>query len=288
MKPDVNRIRPYGDHYDDGKMQLSFTLPLPSGELAREAARLYLEKMGFSKVQVTWMEPMGEAFSFFVAYGISEHSINVSHIRTHKPEFPLLPFEDLLHLARDKIKKKIVIVGGTTGSDAHTVGIDAILSIKGVAGDKGLEYYPIFRVVNLRAQVSNEVLCAKAAELKADAILVSQVVTQQDQHLNNLKSLLKLLRGEKGLYPHLLKIAGGPRMDHRIAKSLGWDAGFGPGTKPSEVANYIVHELIRRMHGKSEGTSGTSKDRLEGQGAGHTRPKGRSLFGWLSGRGKGS
>lgn len=292
MKQDANRIRPYGDHYDDGKMQFSFTLPLSSGELAREAARLYLEKMGFSKVEITWMEPMGEKFSFFVAYGFAEPYLNVSHIQTHKPEFPILAFEDLIRLAREKIKKKIVIVGGTTGSDAHTVGIDAILSIKGVSGDRGLEYYPIFRVVNLRAQVSNEILCAKAAELKADAILVSQVVTQQDQHLDNLKGLLKLIRDERRLYPHLLKIAGGPRMDHRIAKSLGWDAGFGPGTKPSEVANYIVHELIRRMHGKStegaSGTSRTSKDRLEGEGARQARPKGRSLFGWFSGWGKDS
>lgn len=274
MKPDLARIRPYGDHLDDGKVQFSFTLPLPANEVAKEAARLYLERMGFSQVQIVSMESMGEGFSFFVAYGQSTQTINVSHIRPVKPEFPVLPFEELVRLAHEKIKRKIVVVGGTPGSDAHTVGIDAILSIKGIAGDKGLEYYPFFKVINLRAQVSIDVLVEKAAEHHADAILVSQIVTQQDQHLHTLKDLSRRLREEKRLPVHLLKICGGPRMDHRIAKSLGFDAGFGPGTKPSEVANYIVHELARRLHGGHP-------IEMRGERSASGR---KSLFGWLSGK----
>ena len=45
------------------------------------------------------------------------------------------------------------MVGGCIGTDAHTVGIDAILNIKGFAGEKGLEYYRELKVVNLGAQV---------------------------------------------------------------------------------------------------------------------------------------
>lgn len=280
MKRDFSKIRPYGDHFDDGKMQLSFTLPVPAGDQAREAARLYLERIGFKGVQVVWMEPMGEEFTFFVAYGQATQTLNFETIRIPKPEFPILPVDDLVRLAREKIKRKIVVVGATTGTDAHTVGIDAILSIKGVAGDKGLESYPIFRVVNLRAQVSNADLVRRAAEAKADAILVSQLVTQQNQHLVSLRELSKRIREEKRFPSHVLKIVGGPRMDHRTARSVGFDAGFGPGTKPSEVANYIVHELVRRI--------GETKGRMEGEGPGETPPKRRSLFGWLSGRGKDS
>lgn len=268
MKPEKNQIRPYGDHLDDGKMQLSFTLPMPAGELAKEAARLYLEKLGFENVQICWMEPMGEGFCFFTAYGHAKPHMDISHISLPKPPYPILPFEELVKLAREKINRRIVVVGATTGSDAHTVGLDAILSIKGVAGDKGLEYYPFFRVVNLRAQVSNEELIEKAAELKADAILVSQMVTQQDQHLANLKDLKKKLQGDKRFSSHLLRIAGGPKMDHRIAKSIGFDAGFGPGTKPSEVANYVVHELAKRLSGHTDSS---------------TKPQKRSLLGWLRG-----
>jgi beta-lysine 5,6-aminomutase beta subunit len=274
---DFSKIRPYGDRLDDGRMQLSFTLPVPAGDQAREAARLYLEKMGLRNVQVVWMEPMGEGFAFFVAYGHATQTLNFETIRIPKPEFAILPFDDLVKLARERIRRKIVVIGATTGTDAHTVGIDAILSVKGVAGDRGLEYYPIFRVVNLRAQVSNEDLVRHAAEHKADAILVSQLVTQQNRHLQNLKELVPLIRQEKRLASHLLKIVGGPRMDHRTARSVGFDAGFGPGTKPSEVANYIVHELVRRI--------GEVKSRLEGEGPSETPPKRRSLFGWLSGRG---
>ena len=270
MKKDLHRIRPYGDHWDDGKMQFSFTLPMATSPEAKEAAKIYLEKMGLTHVQVVAMEPMGESFSFFVAYAHAEHRIDIAKIHVPKLEFPILPFEGLISLAREKLKRRIIVVGGTTGTDAHTVGIDAILSTKGVAGDRGLEHYPIFRVVNLRAQVSNEKLLENAAAERADAILVSQFVTQQDQHLDNLKALSKLVRSEKRLQPHLLKIVGGPRIDHRTARSIGFDAGFGPGTKPSEVANYIVHELIRRQAGTLS------------QGPHHASPKKRSLFGWLS------
>ena len=36
-------------------------------------------------------------------------------------------------------------------------------------------------------------------------------------------------------------------MDHKLALELGFDAGFGPGTKPSDVANYIVHALLKKL-----------------------------------------
>ena len=280
-KKDLHKIRPYGDHWDDGRIQLSFTLPVPAGPEAREAAKQYCEKLGLTAIQIVTMESVAEEFSFFVAYGEAMHHIDFTRIRVPRLEFPILPPDAMVRLAQEKIKRRIVVVGGTTGTDAHTVGIDAILSIKGVAGDRGLEYYPIFRVVNLRAQVDNRRLVEKAAEVQADAILVSKLVTQQDQHLNDLRELSRLLKGEKRLPKHLLRIVGGPRMDHPAAKRVGFDAGFGPGTKPIEVANYIVHELLRRI---SDGT----QSRMEGDSLRQAPPKRRSLFGWLSGGGEDS
>lgn len=279
-RKDKTHVKPYGDHWDDGKMQFSFTLPVPPGELAKEAARLYLEKLGFAQPLVCSMEPMGSEFTFFVAYAYATPHIDLTKIQLHKPEFPVLPFDELVALAQ-QLRRKIVVVGATTGSDAHTVGLDAILSIKGLAGEKGLEYYPFFKIVNLRAQVDNQHLVDKAVELKADAVLVSKMVTQQDQHLDDLKLLSKMIRDEKRLSGHLVKVAGGPRIDHRIAKSVGFDAGFGPGTKPAEVANFIVHEILRRVSGQPAHRAGNELP--------HSHPpqsKKRSLFGWLSGRGK--
>ncbi|MBI2083173.1 MAG: cobalamin B12-binding domain-containing protein [Deltaproteobacteria bacterium] len=281
MEKDLKKLRPYGDHLDDGKVQISFTLPIPPSDEAKEAARCYLEKLGLRYSLIACMEPMGEGFSFFVGYGYAEPTVDFTAIKVPKPEFPLLSRDELLTLAREKIGRQIVVVGGTTGSDAHTVGIDAILSMKGIHGDKGLEYYPCFKVINLRAQVSNSVLIEKAVAAKADAILVSKLVTQQDQHLKDLKELLDLLREETRLPVYLLKIVGGPRMDHKIARQVGYDAGFGGGTKPSEVASYIVHELVKRMN--HEG-----KERVEGQDKAPPKKKGRSLLGWLGGGGEGS
>ena len=127
------------------------------------------------------------------------------------------------------------------------MGIDAILNKKGFAGDYGLESYEGFKVFNLRAQVDNRELIQKAKELKADAILVSKLVTQQDQHLKDLKELHKLLKQEKQFSNSVLKIVGGPRMTHAIATKLGFDAGFGAGTLPSEVASFVVLELAKRL-----------------------------------------
>jgi len=247
VKADLKRLKPYGDHMGDGAIQLSFTLPVPLSPEAKEAARLYAEKMGLDRVNVAAAEAIGKGFTFFVVYGFSALAIDFSRIKVHHPKFEKLDYETVLEIAREKIGRKIVIVGATTGSDAHTVGIDAILNRKGYAGDFGLEYYPCFEVINLRAQVENVDLVKKAVALNADAVLVSKLVTQQDQHLKDLKEFLKLLKQEKGMAPHILKIAGGPRITHPIATKLGFEAGFGPGTLPSEVASFIVQELAKRI-----------------------------------------
>jgi beta-lysine 5,6-aminomutase beta subunit len=110
-----------------------------------------------------------------------------------------------------------------------------------------LERYPCFKVHNLRSQVDNAQLVEKAVELKADVLLVSKLVTQRGQHLNDLKDLLPLLKANKKVSSGLLKIVGGPRLTHAQAVKLGFDAGFGPGTTPSEVASFIVQQAPKRI-----------------------------------------
>ncbi len=243
--PNLKRLKPYGDHLGDGAMQFSFTLPVPLSAEAKEAAKIYAEKMGLERVIVANAESIGSGFSFFVVYGYSTHTLDFTRIKVPALALQKLSHEEILKLA-EKIGRKIVIVGATTGSDAHTVGIDAILNRKGYAGDYGLESYPCFKVINLRAQVENQELVQKALELQADAILISKLVTQQDQHLKDLKDFLKLLKQEKKLPSTLIKIAGGPRMTHAIATKLGFDAGFGAGTLPSDVANFVVQKLVKK------------------------------------------
>ena len=45
----LKAIKPYGDTMNDGKVQLSFTLPVPVGEEAVEAAKQFLKGMGLDK-----------------------------------------------------------------------------------------------------------------------------------------------------------------------------------------------------------------------------------------------
>ena len=126
----------------------------------------------------------------------------------------------------------------------HTVGIDAILNYKGFAGEKGLESYKCFDAHNLGAQVENHELLERAKALGADAVLVSQVITQRNCHKENAAALVDLLK-KQGLRERFVLLLGGPRIDHQLAVDLGFDAGFGPGTKPAVVASYLVDRLTR-------------------------------------------
>ena len=93
-------------------------------------------------------------------------------------------------MIRTQIGRKLVVLGACTGYDAHTVGIDAIINMKGFAGDYGLERYQWLDARNLGAQVLNEDLLKLAVKEKADAVLVSKVVTQHNIHLKDLKDLI--------------------------------------------------------------------------------------------------
>ena len=237
-------IRAYGDRKDDGRIQLSFTLPVPTSGRAREAARQFCERMGLKNITVATMEAAGDAFSFFVVYASADITLDFGAIDVPEITTPDWGFKEINKLIKDQLHRKIVVVGACTGSDAHTVGIDAILNMKGYAGDKGLEAYPWFDAYNLGAQVDNAALLTRARELSADAVLVSQIITQRDVHKDNSQQLIELARkqGMRGL----LFLLGGPRIDHKLARELGYDAGFGPGTRPSQVASFIVQELLAK------------------------------------------
>jgi beta-lysine 5,6-aminomutase beta subunit len=94
--------------------------------------------------------------------------------------------------------------------------------------------------------VENAALAAAAVARGADAVLVSQVVTQRDVHRDNARRLVDELE-RLGKRRGLILLLGGPRIDQKLALELGYDAGFGPGTRPSDVANWLVGEVLRRM-----------------------------------------
>ena len=238
-----NIIRPYGDTTGDGMVQMSFTLPVPHDKVSEGAALQLAAKMGMEPALLVHAKAIGPDYSFFIVYGQVNHLVDLSAVQVVEREFPLLSAKEVNAAIKRRLRRKLVVLGACIGTDAHTVGIDAILNVKGFAGEKGLEYLREMAVTNLGAQVTVPELVAKARAARADAVLVSQVVTQKDAHLRNTRELAAAFREAMGESRPLL-VVGGPRFDPAMAADLGVDKVFGRGTTPGEVASYLIHALI--------------------------------------------
>jgi beta-lysine 5,6-aminomutase beta subunit len=205
--------------------------------------------MGLDPAMVVHAKGMGPDFTYFIVYGRVSHLVDLAQVTVAEREFDLLPANEVNLRIRSALGRKLVVLGACIGTDAHTVGIDAILNVKGHAGEKGLEYYREIRVVNLGAQVLVPELVSRARAEHADAVLVSQVVTQRDAHLSNARQMSAAFRAA---YPEWtaparhgrpVLVVGGPRFDPGMAGELGVDRVFSRGTTPGEVASYLVHAL---------------------------------------------
>ena len=111
---------------------------------------------------------------------------------------------------------------------ARPAGVDAEELYRKTAGN------PFF-VTEVLASADEEIpstvrdaVLARAARMSADA-----------------RALLDIAKQE-GIFEKTIFLFGGPRVDHKTALELGFDAGFGPGTKPSDVANYIYYRMLER------------------------------------------
>jgi len=248
---DLTKVKPYGDTMNDGKVQLSFTLPVPAGAEATEAAKQLLKNMGLNDPQVVFFKELTEGYTFFNCYGSCSQSVDYTGIYVPKVESTVMDMHETDDYIKENVGRPLVLIGASTGTDAHTVGIDAIMNMKGYAGHYGLERYEMFEAYNLGSQVLNEDFIAKAIELKADALLVSQTVTQKDVHIQNMIELVELLEAE-GLRDKVILICGGPRISHELAKELGYDAGFGMNSYADDVGSYVAQEFVRRVSLKNK------------------------------------
>lgn len=239
------KIKPYGDTYNDGKVQVSFTLPVSKSAKGIAAAKEVAKGMGLIDPAVVHAESIGDDFSFYIVYGSTKTVIEFDNIQVEEITSTALSREELEDLIAKEFDRNIVFVGASTGTDAHTVGIDAIMNMKGFAGHYGLERYRGISAYNLGSQVTNEDFVKFAREKNADVLLVSQTVTQKEVHLKNMIALVELLESE-GLRDHIILIAGGARITHSLAKELGYDAGFGPGSFAEDVATFAITTMINK------------------------------------------
>jgi beta-lysine 5,6-aminomutase beta subunit len=243
---DLAAVKPYADHLGDGLVQMSFTLPVPYSLAARKAALELAGKMGFDEPEVVHYQQITEGYTYFVMYGVCSQTVDFTALEGEGFNIEYMSEEEIERFAAEHVGRKIVVVGASTGSDTHSVGIDAMLNLKGYHGHHGLEGYRSFETYNLGSQVPNSVLLAKAIEVDADAILVSQTVTQQNLHVQNLTELVEMVEAE-GRRRDMILACGGPRVSGELAKELGYDAGFSKGTYPHHLATFIVRELAARV-----------------------------------------
>lgn len=241
------KLRPYGDTLNDGRVQLSFTLPVKNCEKSNEAAKALAGKMGLIDIVVAQAKALDEDFTFYVLYGTAIDSIDYNSIESVSIENQVMSMKETDEFIKNEIGKSIVVVGASTGTDAHTVGIDAIMNMKGYAGHYGLERYDMIDAYNMGAQVENIDMVRYALECDADVLLVSQTVTQKDVHIQNLTQLVEMVEAE-GIREDVLLVCGGARISHRLAKELGYDAGFGSGKFADDVATYMAQEIAMRKN----------------------------------------
>jgi len=242
---DLARIKAYGDTMNDGKVQISFTLPVEDSEKSMVAAKILASKMGLEDPTVVYHKSLDKDFTFFVVYGSLIHTIDFTKIQVESIDVEVMSKEEINEYIKENLNRKVIVLGASTGSDAHTVGIDAIMNMKGFAGHYGLEGYEMIETYNLGSQVTNEEFVKRAIELKADVLLVSQTVTQKNIHVKNLTNLVELLEAE-GIRDQVILICGGARINNELAKELGYDAGFGPGTYAEIVASFFIKEIVNR------------------------------------------
>jgi beta-lysine 5,6-aminomutase beta subunit len=243
---DLTNVRPYGDHLGDGIVQLSFTLPVPHGPAARKCAMELAAKLGLERPEVVHHQRLLDGYTHFLVYGRCGQSVDYTAQQVGEIDVEYMSEDEIDRFAAEHVGRPIVVVGACTGSDTHSVGIDAMLDLKGFHGNRGLEGYDAFEAHNLGSQVANGVLVAKAIELDADAILVSQTVTQQDLHIDNLTELVEIVEAE-GRRGRTILACGGSRVSNELAKELGFDAGFSRGTYPVHLASFLVREVAERI-----------------------------------------
>ena len=165
---DLTKLTPYGDTMNDGKVQLSFTLPIKNDEKGVEAAIQLGKKMGIADPLVAESITLDDNFTMYVVYGSVLHTINYNEIKVEKIESDVMSKHEVEDFIDKEIKRNIVVVGASTGTDAHTVGIDAIMNMKGFDQHYGLERFPMIEAHNLGAQMPNEELIAYAEKVNAD------------------------------------------------------------------------------------------------------------------------
>ena len=223
-------LRPEVEKHGDGVVCLTLFIP-DEPHTARQAALELALHMGLTNPEVINQRIMHPAEgSLFEIKGTVDFYIDKKALPAYSQIRPL-PDADIEAWVRPL---GIHVVAATVGEDEHTVGLHEILDIK----HGGIEKYG-FHCHNLGSSVAIEQVLDKVEETGAWAVLISTVITHADIHKQHMQNLARLAL-ERGLSNKVLLIAGGPRIDDKLARDCGLDAGFGHGASGRDVASFMV------------------------------------------------
>ena len=108
---DMTKVKPYGDTMNDGKVQVSFTLPIEDGEKAIIAAKKLAQKMGLEDPSVAHHTSLDKGFTFFVIYGSLKHTIDYTKIQIESIEVKMMSKEEINDFIKENLLQKPLLKG---------------------------------------------------------------------------------------------------------------------------------------------------------------------------------
>lgn len=245
---DQTQVRLSGHTRGDGFLRLNFTLPMPLGNKTRVVVRMFAEKMGLKNVNVTHLEAIDRANTYCVVEAQTDIAIDATAIVPDTAVEKLTDLRSVCRFVEERLQRKIIVAGACLGVESDSVVMDTIFTLAGYMGEPGLEAYPCFQAKNLRAEYDMEALVRKLLEVQADAILICKVVAKGGEDpVVDLRKFIRMLDDAETLPDHLVKICVNPRMTIQVAEDMGYDAGFGAGTLPLQVADFIAQTVVERI-----------------------------------------
>lgn len=246
--PDLPReVSLYRDRQSETNVEASFVVNLPRSPEARLAALSFAEKMGLGKARILSMEAVDAERTRVTLAGLSETSLSLDDVRAVTAESTRYDFDAINRLLMNRFERPIVVLGACVGTESQSIALDTIFNMRGYLGDFGLERYGALRAINIREVADAQTVARAVVETRADAVLLSRGGVPPEELPGELKRLLQTVRGADGVAPHLITMCHGPRITQASAAELGFDAGFGPGTLPNQVAGFITTEIIKRL-----------------------------------------
>lgn len=232
-------IRPEVEFMADGVLVL--TMMLPCDKRHAEVAALAIgEKMTLSDCEVIHSQVMHPSEGTYIEMkGRIGFDIDLSTLELPEVIESLSEAE----IREDIREKPLTVVAATVGEDEHSVGLKEILDIKhgGIEG-YGIKYH------YLGTSCPIDKLVDAALETKADAILISTIISHNNVHYENMRKLANASI-EKGVRDRLILVAGGTQVVNETAVESGMDAGFGRGSHGIDVASFLVKRR-REMSGE--------------------------------------